>query len=136
MIRILRREIGRLVADRSGATVSIEFVLVVIPMVIMLVGTIEGSRLFWARNSLQYATEEAGRYAMTHVTATDTTLETYATDAFDGASYGTPAFDAVFDTAPDPDVVTITGTMTFDLNVLFLAFSIPLEGESTVPLID
>lgn len=136
MISKLRQEIGRFVEDRSGATASVEFVLVVIPMVIMLVGTIEASRLFWARNSLQYATEEAGRYAMTHVTATETTLENYATDAFDGASYGAPVFDAVIDTSTDPDIVTISGSLTFDLDVLFLAFSIPLEGESTVPLID
>lgn len=132
----IKSELRRFLRDRSGATVSVEFAFIVAPMVLMLMGTMEGSRMFWARNSLQYATEEAGRYAMTHVTETEAALETRAGDAFDAASYGTAVFDATLDSAPDPDTMTIAGSMTFNLDIVFLSFDIPLEGQSTVPLID
>lgn len=46
---ILRR--SKIVINQSGAT-AIEFVLILLPLILVIVGTIETGRLFWTRNAL------------------------------------------------------------------------------------
>jgi len=53
----------RLIQAREGAT-AVEFAVAVPLFFALLFGTVEFGRYFWARNTIQYAAEEAARYAM------------------------------------------------------------------------
>lgn len=61
----------RLSTDRSGG-VAIEFGFLALPLFLLFIGAFEFGRAYWTRNLLQFAVEEAGRYAIANITATTT----------------------------------------------------------------
>lgn len=71
MLRLVRR----LSQNQSGAA-FIEFAIAG-PIVLMaLIACLEFGRYFWVRNTLEFAVEEAGRYAILNRTATQTDIQT------------------------------------------------------------
>ncbi|MBC7908501.1 MAG: pilus assembly protein [Rhodospirillaceae bacterium] len=60
----------RLFQDRRGAT-AVEFALVLPVFLVLLLGTMELGRVMWAHSTLQFAAEEASRYAIAHSSASN-----------------------------------------------------------------
>jgi Flp pilus assembly protein TadG len=125
----------RLLRSVDGAT-AVEFSLVVPVFLAFVLGTFEFGRMMWVRNSLQTAAEEASRYAMTHVTATNTNLIDQASASFNDLGTGAASFAIVRDTANGVSFVTINGSYTFNFLFPFFDFgTVHLTGKSRVPLI-
>ncbi len=59
---LLRERAGFKVDNRGVA--AVEFALVGLPLILLLFGTIECGRMFGTQNALQYAVEQAARYAI------------------------------------------------------------------------
>lgn len=55
------------IADRRGS-IAVEFAFIVPPLILFLLGAIEGGRMLWAQNALQYAVEQAARCAVVDTT--------------------------------------------------------------------
>ena len=53
---------GNRFGDIRGAT-AVEFGFIASPLILMLLGTVDGGRMLWTQNALQYAVEQAARYA-------------------------------------------------------------------------
>jgi Flp pilus assembly protein TadG len=123
-------------ARASDGAAAIEFALIVPVFMLFCMGIIEGGRMMWIRNSIQTATEEAGRFAMAHTTATDAELVTHAADYFDSVGIDNPTFTVVRDTAGSMDFVTITGAYSFQYLFSFFDFgNVELDGKARVPLV-
>lgn len=123
-------------ARASDGAAAIEFAIIVPVFVMFCMGIIEGGRMLWIRNSIQTATEEAGRYAMAHTTATDAELIAQAADYFDSVGMDNPTFTVVRDTTGGMNFVTINGVYTFQY--LFSVFdfgNVELDGKARVPLV-
>lgn len=123
-------------ARASDGAAAIEFAIIVPVFVMFCMGIIEGGRMLWIHNSIQTATEEAGRYAMAHTTATNAQLITHAADYFDSVGMDNPTFTVVRDTTGGMNFVTINGVYTFQY--LFSVFdfgNVELDGKARVPLV-
>ena len=123
-------------ARASDGAAAVEFAIIVPVFMMFCMGIIEGGRMLWIRNSIQTATEEAGRYAMAHTTATDTQLITHAADYFDSVGIDNPTFTVVRDTTGGMNFVTINGVYTFEYLFSFFDFgNVELDGKARVPLV-
>ncbi len=123
-------------ARASEGAAAVEFAIIFPVFGLFCMGIFEGGRMMWIRNSIQTATEEAGRFAMAHTTATDAELVTHAADYFGSVSMDNPTFTVVRDTAGSMDFVTITGVYTFKYMFTFFDFgNVPLDGKARVPLV-
>ena len=47
---------------------AVEFALILLPLLLMVLGIIDGGRMLWTQNSLQYAVEQAARCAVVNTT--------------------------------------------------------------------
>jgi len=91
------RKLQHYFREASGAS-SAEFALVMFPFLGLVFAIIGGSMMFYANQSLQYATEAAARYysvqtANTGSAPSATTVQTYATNAYTGPGIS-PSFTA------------------------------------------
>lgn len=123
----------RLLASRRGST-AVEFAVAAPVLFLFLFGVFEFGRLFWTRNSLQFAVEESGRYAMVNNTASDDQISAYVLERLPGLN----ADDVQVHVHPEAvgvaNFVTITATMQFRFATQFLDYSpIMLTGRSRVP---
>ncbi len=59
-------------ADIRGVA-AVEFALIVLPLLLMVLGIIDGGRMLWTQNSLQYAVEQAARCAVVNSKTTCST---------------------------------------------------------------
>ena len=73
MNRGILTALRRLTVDRRG-TSALEFSFIALPLIVLLVAIVEFGRAFWVRNLMQFAVEEAGRYAMVNTSATTTAV--------------------------------------------------------------
>src|SRR5258708_2341110 len=85
MIRFLRHK---------GGASAVEFALVAPVLIALLFGTVEIGQLYWARNSLEFAAEEASRYVLANPAATQAQITSAALGKLTGV---------------DPSTVTVTG---------------------------
>src|SRR5215218_7475007 len=67
--------LSRVIGDQRGVSI-LEFALVAPLLLTMTVGSIEVGRMFYVRQGLEYATEEAARYYMLNPTAATTAVTT------------------------------------------------------------
>jgi len=65
----------RLAADRQGGAI-LEFALVLPLLMTLLVGGVDIGRMFYVRQGLEYATEEAARYYMLNPTTASSNVTT------------------------------------------------------------
>ena len=108
----------RFALSRKGSA-AVEFAFGM-PIFLALVYTMfEFARVFWTQNTLEYAIEEAARFAMVNGTATASEVETVATDSAIGLAAADLDIDVTFEqdnsgsgTGPVA-FVNITGTYTF-----------------------
>lgn len=135
---LLRRPLRlfhRLAEDRRGAT-AVQFGLILPAFLLLIVGGLDVGRLLWTQTTLQFASEEGGRYAMTHVTATSTQLINFTRQKLVGLDKDSVTVATANDTVGGVIFVTISTTHQFRLVTPFLSFAtVQLSGRTRVPLI-
>jgi Flp pilus assembly pilin Flp len=79
--------------DRRGAA-AVEFGLVILPVPLLILGIIEGGRMLWTQNALQYAVEQAARCAVINSTICDSTaqIQNYAASMASGLNLNASVF--------------------------------------------
>lgn len=125
----------RLLRAESG-TALVEFAMVLPIYVVLLLGLVEFGRAFWIRNTLQFAAEEAGRYAMASLVTAPSQLTTKLQSQLSGIDAGLVDVQVTTDTTGGTNYVTITADYVFEFLVPFLPVGpVTLTGRSRVPLI-
>jgi Flp pilus assembly protein TadG len=112
--------------DIAGAAI-LEFTLLAPLLLSMLLGIVEVGRMFYVRQALEYATEQAARYYMLHPTAANSTVTTYLQGQMAGGM-GSHISVSYVDTANcnSNSTVTctaITASYTFTFVAAFLGMS-------------
>jgi Flp pilus assembly protein TadG len=69
-------KLTRLIADRRGGAV-LEFAVIGPMLFVLVLGAIDMGRMFYVRQNLEYATEEAARYFMLNPTSTTSAVTSY-----------------------------------------------------------
>ncbi len=128
----------RLFRCRLGAT-AVEFGIVAPAFLIMILGAVEVSRAMWIKATLQFAVEEAARYAIVNTSATTTVVAAEAQTSCTGTGMSTNvcngAFTAVQDTTGGKTYVAITGTYSFKVIAGIVPMpDVTLNARSRVPL--
>jgi Flp pilus assembly protein TadG len=93
---------GRLWRNRRGS-MAVQFALVAPALLMLLFGIIEVGRMVWTRSSLQYATEQAGRYAMVKKGATSEQIANYLKSR---APYDADRINVTVTTTPETVIKT------------------------------
>jgi Flp pilus assembly protein TadG len=129
------RKLRHYFGEASGAS-SAEFALVMFPFLGLVFAIIGGSMMFYANQSLQYATEAAARYwsvqtANTGAALSPATVQTYATTAYTGPGIS-PTFVATRGGC-GANGFQVTGSATFPLNIGLLSQSIALKSHACFP---
>ncbi|MGH6812159.1 MAG: TadE/TadG family type IV pilus assembly protein [Methylocella sp.] len=129
----LVRERARFRVGNRGAA-AVEFALIGPPLILLLFGTIEGGRMFWTQNALQYAVEKAARYAVVSCSSTCATtsqIQSYAASMV----YGQNLSASVFSVAT-PGCGTNTTQVSASLpytTAAPLSFNVTLTAQSCHP---
>ncbi len=71
----MTRLAARLAGDRCGGTI-LEFALILPLLLVLLLGSADVGRMFYVRQGLEYATEEAARYYMLNPTTASSNVTT------------------------------------------------------------
>ncbi|HZQ40107.1 MAG TPA: TadE/TadG family type IV pilus assembly protein [Rhizomicrobium sp.] len=129
------RKLWHYLHEERGAS-SAEFALVMFPFLGLVFAIIGGAMMFYANQSLQYATEAAARYYSVQTTNTGTppstsTIQTYAQNAYTG-----PGISTSFTAARGgcgANGFQVTGSATFPLNIGILSQSIALKSHACFP---
>lgn len=121
--------------DDRGASAA-EFALVTIPFIGLVLAIIGSSMMFYANQSLQYATEAAARYYSVQTTntgtaPTTTVVQTYASNAYTGPGI-TPTFTAARGGC-GANGFQVTASATFPLNTGLINLSVPLKAHACFP---
>ena len=82
--------------DTRGAT-AVEFGMIAFPLFLLIMGIIEGGRMLWTQNALQYAAEQAARCAVVNTTVCGTAsqIQSYAVSQAYGLHLSTSAFSSI-----------------------------------------
>ncbi len=133
-----RDALRRLFGCRRGAT-AVEFGLVVTPFLVMVLGAVEVGRALWIQATLQYAVEEAARFAIVNTSSSTTAVATQAQTSCTGTGMSTTvcngAFTAAQDTTGGKTYVSITATYNFQVIAGIVPFpDVTLNAKSRVPL--
>ncbi len=124
----LRRLFARVAACRVGA-VALEFA-VGLPLFIALVyGLFEFARIAWTQNTLEYALEEAARFAIVNTDASTVEIQNVVTDSAAALDPARITVTVTFETVGGGDFVTVTGTYDFDLVV---PMTVPTAGGGQI----
>lgn len=126
----MRRLLQALRADNRGAA-AIEFAIVGPLLFTLLLGIVEMGRMFYVRESLEYATEQAARYYMVNPAATQDAVTTTLRNAMAGgmgSGIPTPTYTDVSSCNGNSAVTctTITATYTFVSVAGFLQLGSPV----------
>lgn len=125
---------ARLLRDRRGAsTVEIAFALPI--FVALLLGAFEFGRLFFTWSTIQYATEQTGRFAMSKPAATASELSTYLKTRLPGIVANTVAIDVAPEADAGVNYMVIVARVHFSFMSIFPITPVDLEGRSRVPMV-
>ena len=130
----MRRLLQALRADRRGAA-AIEFAIVGPLLFTLLLGIVEMGRMFYVRESLEYAIEQAARYYMVNPSATQDAVTTVLRNAMAGgmgSGIPAPQYTDVSSCNGNSAVTctTITATYTFVSVASFLKLGNPVLRAS------
>jgi Flp pilus assembly protein TadG len=125
----------RLCADCRGAA-FVEFGMIAPVLFMLIIGGIEFGRVYWTRHTLQFAAEQAGRYAMVHVSASTTEIADVARANLPGLDPASAAVTVVEDSSGSTNYVTVTVSFDLDFHIPFVDLgSLVLTGMTRVPLL-
>ena len=124
----------RLLCARRGAA-AVEFALIGPVLLTLVFGIIEAAQLYWARNALTFAAQEAGRYVIAHPTATTSDITAYARRRVLGVDPASVTATVASDVASGTTFLTVRLSSRFTfLQVVPLA-PVNLTASSRVPLV-
>ncbi|WP_436062110.1 TadE/TadG family type IV pilus assembly protein [Phenylobacterium sp. LjRoot97] len=111
---MVRTLIGKLRRDEAGSS-AVEFVLILVPTILLTIGAINLSLMVYTVANLNYAAEDAARcYAVKKTTCTNNaTINTYARARYKGP--GVPNFAATTPTCGNQVVGTVPYVFTTGL---------------------
>jgi Flp pilus assembly protein TadG len=118
------------VSDRNGVA-AIEFAVVAPLLFTLLLGIVDVGRMFYVRQSLEYATEQAARYYVLNPTSSTPSITTYLQGQMSGSMGGSVSVNYT-DTANCNGKTNITCTLisaTYNFN--FIAHYLGL-GSTTL----
>ncbi|MGE0734936.1 MAG: TadE/TadG family type IV pilus assembly protein [Alphaproteobacteria bacterium] len=122
--------------DTTGAA-TVEFAIVGLFLCMVLAAIFDFGRLFWARNELQFAVEEAERYVMVYTSASDTTVTTYLQGRVTGISTSSITVTITPETISSINYKTVTATYSFQF--LFIGLIRPepvlIKATGRVPVV-
>jgi Flp pilus assembly protein TadG len=119
---------------RDDGTVAIEFAVVGLLFFALLLGSIEMGRAMWMRNSLQFAAEEAARWALVQPTYNPTQIQDFARARLT-SSPATATITATFETASGVGYVVVTLTQVFTpVTTLVSTGIITVTGRARMPV--
>ncbi len=131
----LGRRGGAMRTCRRGAT-AVEFALVMPVFLVMTLGVVEMGRALWIKATMQHAVELTTRYFMVNNSASDATLQTYATSRLGESGMDTSDFNfSSTDTTISGTVykaITITHTFTAIVKIVEYP-DIALTAQARVP---
>lgn len=127
----IKTKINAYIRGEQGA-VAVEFAMIAIAFLTILIMTIESGRLMWTLNGIQYATEQAARFASVQSDETDAETEDVARDALSGMMVDTTplALQITTESASGIGMVQVQATYPF---VFVAAFFLP-ESLRTITL--
>jgi len=133
--KLIMRKLSLHICEEGGAS-SAEFALVLFPFIALVLSILGGSMMFYANQSLQYATQAAARYYSMQTTNTGTapgtsTIVTYAKNAYTGPGIS-PSFTAARGGC-GANGFQVTGTANFPLNIGVLSSTIALKSHACFP---
>ena len=108
----LRRLCARVAACRLGS-VAIEFAVLLPVFLALIYGLFEFARIAWTQTTLEYAVEEAARFAMVNPTASATEITDFANDSATGLDATLIIINVTLETLGEAEFVTVDGTYTF-----------------------
>lgn len=116
-------------SDQGSA--AVEFAILLPALLLLILGTIEFGRIYWARTTVQYAIDDAARYAMINTAATATQIRDRAL----ASAIGLPAEDLSFTVdLSEVGYVSIAGQYDFDpIAGSTFIHSIQLQTATRVP---
>ncbi len=126
---------GAMTTCRRGAT-AVEFAMVAPLFLFMAMGVVEMGRALWIKASMQHAVELTTRYFMVNNSATDATLQTYATTQLGNSGMTTSDFSiSSTDTTISGTIYkAITITHGFTVIVEIVKFpAVTLTAQARVP---
>ena len=110
---LMRLALCRFALSRKGAAAN-EFAFGLPIFLALNYMLFEFARIFWSHNTLEYAIEEAARFAMVRPTATEAEVETVAIAKAIGLAATDLTFEVVFsDVNGSRGLVSITGTYAY-----------------------
>jgi len=126
------RRSSRLVRD--DGTVAIEFAVVGLLFFALLLGSIELGRAMWMRNSLQFAAEEAARWALVQSSQNPTNVQNFARARLT-SSPATATVTATYQTVSGVTYVVVTLTQVFTpVTTLVSTGIITVTGQARMPV--
>jgi Flp pilus assembly protein TadG len=127
----MHRLLLRLSQDRAGGAV-VEFALLAPLVLTVLLGGLDFGRLFYARQGLEYATEEAARYYMLNPSTASSAISTYLQGRMPGGM-GPSVNVSYADTAScngNVTCTTITATYSFSFGAYLALGTTTLTATS------
>ena len=113
--------------DEDGAA-AIEFALIAIPFFMIMLGIFETGRAMWTMNTVQYAVEDAGRYASINEGLAGSEIEEYAEDKLRSMAIAYTDMAVSSSTYSEYGIDWVEITVTYELEPLLGSF-IPFETE-------
>ena len=121
--------IGRLKRDAAGS-VTVDFAMILGPLLILILGTMEVGRLLWYQNALNYSVEEAARCATVDVNNCNTTaqVKSYAAGR-SAAGFASGVFSLSSPACGNP----VSAAYPMSLSIPLVPVSVTLTAQSCYP---
>lgn len=116
-IRFITQKIFQYRKCLSGAT-AIEFAMLALPFLMLLFGVMEGGRIAWTMNSVQYAIEETSRYASLNAGLSNAEYEDYAQSRLNELSIASTDLNMTSDTATSGGIDFIVLNANYEITTL------------------
>jgi len=132
---VMLRIFYKFLKDRRGAAV-VEMAFVLPLFILFVLGIIEFGRAYWTWDSMQLSIDEAGRYAMTNITASDAQIVSVAQNNLYGLAPGNFTITSKSQVSSGVTYKVITATYPFSFvapGVLPFG-NFTLSRSTTVPL--
>lgn len=118
---------------RGGSTIEIAFALPVFAT--LLLGSLEFGRLFFTWSTIQYATEQAGRFAMSKPAATADELSSHLRENLPGVVANGVTITVTPEVDNGVNYMVIVASVHFSFISIIPLDALDIEGRSRVPMV-
>lgn len=131
----LRRRCARVAVCRLGS-VAIEFAMLLPVFLALIYGLFEFARIAWTQTTLEFAVEEAARFAMVNPTASATDITDVANDSAAGLDVNLITINVTTETLGGGEFVTVDGRYNFDPIVKIVGIgSFDITSTARMPIV-